>query len=563
MTSEAPRHASSSALRKKPKRSSALRLNWLSTISTLQVLAVGLIVALFLLVYGPFLFEYRTGLIRPDTTTYFRLGQEFMAGTIDTTLRTPGFPVLLYLFTKSFSQFAFVVLQSLVYLSSVLFLYMSLTRQYGFWMVGPALAASCLMILSTLALRYNVTLLTESLFMSGCLLYVAYLIFRMNNMRSIDVLLLSFLSVLLFLLRNSGLIFLAVNLALVAFSVELLKRPIRNVGLALVPLLAVVVLININNYVSAGLFRTTILSSGNVEPVLWQPSVEFPEPVNELLRSLMPDTHRGDLKRLKETWDLKEIAAIGRQYSKEIEPEDNLVTLLTNPKGHNIRMDIVTNDGPTEVRPQARYLMDIINANAIKKNRLLFYKLWVANLYSYCCLHFSHYNRWEEDFLGPALAAKVRFREKQSTNEELARSLLDPSQDEAAMKFVLTSPDGKWATNPANVVNRHVLRNMQFAKYVEMNSIWGYWALIVGGLSVFGLLLSRLRNKNLYVVAVPATIYGAYMFGFVFNGALYEVRAMVPMTPLNYFLCIVGSSIILREAYMAFGVYKQSRPKAE
>jgi hypothetical protein len=103
------------------------------------------------------------------------------------------------------------------------------------------------------------------------------------------------------------------------------------------------------------------------------------------------------------------------------------------------------------------------------------------------------------------------------------------------------------------------MRNLRLAKYAEMNSIWGYWALIVSAISVFGLLLTRLQSENLYVAAIAGTIYCSYMFGMVFSGALYEVRAMVPMVPMNYFICIVGSALVLREAYMAIGIYKHLR----
>jgi hypothetical protein len=72
---------------------------------------------------------------------------------------------------------------------------------------------------------------------------------------------------------------------------------------------------------------------------------------------------------------------------------------------------------------------------------------------------------------------------------------------------------------------------------------------VLTGLSALGLLLARFGNERLYVIAVAAAIYGGYLIG-MFRSGLYEVRLMAPAVRLNYFLCIVGTAILVREGYL-------------
>ena len=505
-----------------------------------------MIISVFLWIYGPFLFAYHVGFVRTDTITYFKLGQELMKGDIDTLMRTPGYPILLYVITTQFGPFGITIFQCLTYLVSVLLLYVALTQRYGSWMAAPALLAAALMMSSQLVLNLNLTLLTESLFMSGCILYVSYLILRSDKLTTIDFFVLSLISAVVFLIRNTGLIFVAVNCFLILSRRDLLKNLIRNSIVAVGPIAMVVALINANNFFSAGFFRTTVLSIGGdsfITAVLWRPTPELPEPVNELLQSIIPDTQSKDLERLRKTWNLAEIWRIGKEYSLKMDPKNSVYRFIFGPNE-----DIISLRVRVQRMAQVGYVLDLITSEAIRQNRLLYYKLTIANFYKYCCLHFTHYNRWSHDFLGDL--NKDEFRKTEPLDSELGRALLDPDLDKDGMRFMLRSTNGQLTTNPGNALNQFVIRNMEVAKSIEMQAIWGFWALGVAGLSALGLLLARFGNERLHVIAVAAAIYGGYVLGMVIAGALYEVRSMAPAVPLNYFLCIVGTAILVREGYL-------------
>jgi hypothetical protein len=239
-------------------------------------------------------------------------------------LRTPGYPLLIWLVTSVVDRWlAVIFVQNVLSLLSAICLVYSVYRLRR-PLALPATLAMCGFVGSSQVLFYDISLLSDSLYTSLVIFSVAFLILAFALERAALFSIASAAMAMAILVRPAGAYFAVIYAFILAFLLWT-RRPRRAVLGFLAPFPALLLALCAYNDATIGQFTLTAFGEANLAgatALYWEPDPRLPPAVNTALRGL-PDSYRelgitdADMNTVRTSWDAKRLFEIyANAYNK-------------------------------------------------------------------------------------------------------------------------------------------------------------------------------------------------------------------------------------------------------
>ncbi len=270
-----------------------------------------LLTAVVLFTHLPFFLYYPVVGIASDSPSYVRLVDAIRQGVWPHfTIRTPGYPLLIWLVTGFADRWLIVILvQCLIALGAALLLIYAVNRSRKA-LTLPAALALCGFLGGGQALVYDTGAISESLYASVLIVSMAGLIFALVRKSPFAFASASAAMAASILVRPSGAFLLVIYLLTLAF-IAWNRYPARALLSFLTPLPAVLLALCAYNRVTLGNFTLSPYGEENLVGatiLYWEADPSLPDFVNEALKDL-PESYRRenipkrDLKIVHDSWD--------------------------------------------------------------------------------------------------------------------------------------------------------------------------------------------------------------------------------------------------------------------
>ena len=352
----------------------------------------------FLSRYPFFAFTPIAEITTEDSMEYYGIVLEFLSGKskIDFGFISPGYPLFLYLIGLICNTtLAVIVAQNIIALASGIFLIYTIYRCYGSY---AYLISFCLCgyFSSELNIDTDSLVLPDSIYTSLLISFCSFLILAFKKNRVEHWFSLSLVSILLILIRSSGIIILPIML-LVIFYMIYNNYEKKKIATLVAPILVFMLLLSIYNYFSIGLFTfLTSKRSYNISDTHTIISEDEQKFINEIV-SFLPENNA-----LKISSDSYNMIAIHSSYQKiRFGTElyfDSLNNLILHYKfGETENIDSIINKNDTNYITYKEELKNKIGSEKrdikIKASKL---KFLIVNFIAYINL----YRRTDYDFYG-------------------------------------------------------------------------------------------------------------------------------------------------------------------
>ncbi len=275
------------------------------------ILTALLLFGVFVITRTAFFVSYPMVGLSPDTASYTSLTEAMRNGTWPHfIIRTPGYPLLLWLVTAIANRWiAVVFVQCLLSLAGALCVVYSVSR-LSRSLILPATVAMCAFLGSSQVLIYDTVALSDSFYTSSILFAVAFLLLAFAENRPRHFFLASAAMALAILIRPAGIYFIVIY-ALVT-GILLWRRFGKSAVLAFtLPFPAILTLLSAYNYATIKAFVISPFGEANLVGatiLYWTPDPSLPPEANRALQDL-PASYQdagitaADLATIQGSWN--------------------------------------------------------------------------------------------------------------------------------------------------------------------------------------------------------------------------------------------------------------------
>lgn len=267
----------------------------------------------------PFGVYYYFPIWHPDTGSYFVPLHQALEGQwpfFD--VRPPGYPLFLLQILKIKGISLIPAVQAVITLVSSLFLSYAIFRISKKMAIFAAFAIGFYISTDTVV-NYDFTLLPESLYASGFIVYMGCLFLLIRSNKTAYLYCLSCVAAVIILLRPAGLFLLVICIMVVIFQ-ALKKGELFSASLSLLPIIFIVVTVCSYNKATMGMFSFVpfgVVSLAGATSVHWEEDASLSLQFNEFIRQHNQSIDSEDKSILKTSWDH---VLLYQVYSKYFDP---------------------------------------------------------------------------------------------------------------------------------------------------------------------------------------------------------------------------------------------------
>ncbi|MBF0319673.1 MAG: hypothetical protein HQL01_07720 [Nitrospirae bacterium] len=277
-------------------------------------LSFGVVIVSFLITRLPYYLYYPVVSIEPDTIGYLEIVEQIDKGMLPSLYRrTPGYPLFIKLiFLFSNKLFSVVIAQGMLALISSLVFVWAIFKTYRNLTISASIALAAF-ISSSIYLELEVSILSESIFVSVLVLSFAFFILSLKLKKSVYFILFSTASAYAIYIRPAG-IFLIVIFALTLIYVITNRYARSNLAALALPftsLLLVLAIYNLFTFHTFSLSNYGEITALILNATLMEQDDGYSKELNEAIKKIRDRSTPNDRKILETSWDIE-------KYSKSM-----------------------------------------------------------------------------------------------------------------------------------------------------------------------------------------------------------------------------------------------------
>ncbi len=270
-----------------------------------------LFLAVFLITRLPFYIYYPFTIVKGDSASYFTVAFDLLNSNSPVfDLRTPGYPLFLYsilIFTKSLIYFS--VVQSLLTLFMSIFFLITIYKTYKQYLLLFATALS-IFISSSYFLMYEVTILSEGIYVNFLIISSCFLILALKKNKLLYWILLSSSMAVTIIIRPAGLFLVCIVILLLIFLVIKKYKFKFYVSLIAPLLIAMLSLCTYNFFVLNAFSILPVANIAGATILFMEPSNEYPEHVNKAINAVLNTIPRKEKSYVRDSYEIKKLYII-------------------------------------------------------------------------------------------------------------------------------------------------------------------------------------------------------------------------------------------------------------
>ena len=284
----------------------------------LLVVSFSILLLVFVITRLPFFLYYPLPFFTPDSHSYLYPYEQFLHGDMPSfSTRLPGYPVFLGIVLSLTHSYLMVVFVQTVLLFASVFMLLYAIYKYRTYLQIPAMTALLLFIISPHCTASDFCILSESLYTSTLILFMAFLLLSLVTKKSIYFFLCSFCMGWAILVRPAAIYFLVSYLLILAF-LAVNRYGVKKILFFMVPLPFLLFCVIAYNSIAMNTKSISVNFGKSlifmITSTYWTPSDNLPDSVNEVLSEYRENMPEDDKKILYSSWDFKKLYPIYIDY---------------------------------------------------------------------------------------------------------------------------------------------------------------------------------------------------------------------------------------------------------
>lgn len=460
---------------------------------------LGILVGCIVLTRTPFFTSYFLPGISPDTWSFLLPVVDMLDGRRPLfAVRLPGYPIFVLLSTsihRAWEPLLFAQAAATLAASSLMVYAAHRARP---WLAIPVAAAMMLVLVSDTYLRFETSVVSESLYMCTMIGGFGCLLIGLREHRSGWLMVTSLLFAYTICVRPAGMFLIVIVIAAWLFMWWNRYRKAAQLAFVL-PMTAMLLVLATYNSFTMGVFALSPVGSRNIAAataMFWEQDPEFAADTNTAIERMRASVSKEDLSLLSDSWDLKSLHRLFRTnygFTKHVRKLAFGEWFDKRPGGMATYIEFY------EILPH-------VALKAIRSHPELYSKFVVANLYAYFWVN----PLVTDDFWGARLPRRLQeWSTAQLANEAFVEQFVDHRSSErwqqrrigdSAQGYTLRPSLGlAWATFVARVHRK-----------ISSTRVWVVAYLLVALASFAHVVLTKARDPDsVFVLLLCAAGFGA------------------------------------------------------